>query len=121
LIIHSVNQKDVYNLFRKVLHILIPAKNAAKEFYKAMKAKRPASPELMQLIAFRSAQAAFPILHDHHVGECDYNYFKDKGWLDRTTKYFIDIKVNPVKNLIAVLMGKIVKRNITKDFHGVPW
>lgn len=95
--------------------------NAAKKFYESMKTKRPASPELIQLIAFRSAQVAFQILHDYHIGECDYNYFRNKGWLKETTQYFVDAKVNPVKNLIAVLMAKMFRRDIIKDLQGVPW
>jgi multimeric flavodoxin WrbA len=95
--------------------------NAAKIFYESMKGKRSASPELIQLIGFRSAQAAFQILHDYHIGECDYNYYKEKGWLDETTQYFVNVKVNPIKNMIAVLMGKMMRRDVAKDLQGVPW
>ena len=94
---------------------------AARKFFEALQAKQPPSPGLQELIAFRAAQAAFATVHEYNLGEGDHNYYKNKGWFERDSRYFTDAKINPVKNVIAILVGKIVRRNVLKDLQGVPW
>ncbi len=94
---------------------------AARKFFEALQAKQPPSPRLISLIAFRAQQAAFATAHEYNLSECDYTYFKENGWFEKGRQYYTDAKINPVKNMIAVLVGKIVRRNTLKEFQGVPW
>jgi multimeric flavodoxin WrbA len=94
---------------------------AANRLYNAMAAGTPASPGLINLIAFRSQQAAFALSHEYHLSDCDYLYFREKGWLDGKRQYYIDVGVNPLKSLIARIIGRWVRRNIAKEMQGIPW
>jgi hypothetical protein len=94
---------------------------AARKFFEALQTNKPPSPKLIELMAFRAQQAAFAVCHDYNLAECDYNYFKNKGWFERNRQYYTDAKINPLKNVIAVIVGKMVKRKTLKDLQGVPW
>ncbi len=94
---------------------------AADRLYDAMAAGMPASPGLINLIAFRSQQTAFALSHEYHLSDCDYLYFKEKGWLDQKRQYYIDVRANPLKSLIARIIGKWVRRNMKKEMQGGPW
>lgn len=95
--------------------------NAANRFYSAMVAREPAPPGLINLIAFRSQQAAFALSHEYHLSDCDYLYFQEKGWLDEKRQYYIDAKVNPLKGFVSLIIGKWVRRSMVKELQGVPW
>lgn len=95
--------------------------NAANAFHNAMVAKEPVSPGLINLIAFRSQKALFALSHEHHLWEKDYLYFKEKGWLEEDRQYYIDVRINPIKNFIAVIIGKWFRRNMAKELQGIPW
>lgn len=90
---------------------------AAETFYRTIEARKLLSPKLINLIAFRGQQAAFSLAHQFSIGEADYCYFNEHGWLDKERQYYIDTKMNPLKNLIAVLLGKIAKRNMLKELQ----
>ena len=94
---------------------------AALIFFNALQSSDPRSPKLTSLIAFRSQQAAFAASHEYNLAQSDYNYFKENGWLEASRKYYADAKINPIKNLIAVLVGKITKRKVLEELQGVPW
>lgn len=90
---------------------------AAEKFYRMIDEGTPFSPKLINLMAFRGQQAAFSLGHQFGLGDADYNYFKERGWLEQDRKYYIDVKVNPVKNLIAALIGKIARRSTQKELQ----
>jgi multimeric flavodoxin WrbA len=94
---------------------------AADGFYNAMAARKPVTPGLINLIAFRSQQAAFALSHEYGLSDCDYLYFQEKGWLDENRRYYIDVRVNPLKNFIAWIIGKWVRRSTEKELQGIPW
>lgn len=94
---------------------------AAMKFFDALQDKEPPSPSLINLIAFRAQQAAFALSHDYNLADCDYNYFKEKGWFEKDRQYYTSAKINPIKNMIAVLIGKVVKRRALEELQGVPW
>ena len=94
---------------------------AARKFFEALQMTKSPSPKLIELMAFRAQQAAFAACHDYNLAECDYNYFKNKGWLERNRQYYTDAKINPLKNMIALMVGKMVKRKTLEDLRGVPW
>ena len=90
---------------------------AAQKFHSMIIAGRPPSPRLINLIAFRGQQASFSLSHQFGLGDADYKYFNERGWLDERRQYYIDVKVNPLKNLIAVLLGKVARRNMLKELQ----
>ncbi len=90
---------------------------AAQKFYSVIRARRPQSPKLINLIAFRGQQASFSLSHRFGTGDADYKYFKERGWLDERRQYYIYVKVNPLKNLIAWLLGRVARRNMLKEFQ----
>lgn len=90
---------------------------AAQKFYSIIKAGKPQSPRLINLIAFRGQQSAFALSHQFGLAEADYNYFKERGWFDERRSYYTDIKVNPIKNLIALIIGRIARRNMMKELQ----
>jgi multimeric flavodoxin WrbA len=94
---------------------------AANKFYSAVVAREPATPGLINLIAFHSQQAAFALSHKYGLPDCDYLYFQEKGWLDENRRYYIDVRVNPLKNFIAGIIGKWVRRSTEKELQGIPW
>jgi len=49
------------------------------------------------------------------VSPADYRYWKEKGWLDRGTKYFVDVPVNPLYNIIGVIVEWFSARGVKKD------
>lgn len=94
---------------------------AAMKFFDALQDKELPSPNLFNLIAFRAQQTAFSLSHDYNLADCDYNYFKEKGWFEKDRQYYTNAKINPIKNMIAVLIGKVVKRKALEELQGVPW
>ena len=80
--------------------------NAANAFHDSLVSKKPVSPGLINLMAFRSQQALFALSHEYNLSESDYLYFKEKGWLEENRQYYIDVKVNTLKNFIDMIIGK---------------
>jgi multimeric flavodoxin WrbA len=71
------------------------------------------SPGLMDVVLFHGQRAAFSQLEE--VSPADYRYWKEKGWLDRGTKYFVDVPVNPLYNIIGVIVEWFSARGVKKD------
>jgi len=95
---------------------------AAEKFYKALISREPIKPKLINLIGFKAQQTAFGLTHQYGHGDADYRYFKDRGWLDKGRQYYVDARINPVKALIARLVGWYFRRNLVKDLEeGVLW
>ena len=82
-------------------------------FYRAIEKKKYPSPSLYRLIGFRAQQAAFFLTRE--TGSADYRYFEEHGWFDRRRKFYTDVRVNPVKDLIARLVGYWVRRSVKRE------
>jgi hypothetical protein len=67
-----------------------------------MVAKEPVSPGLINLIVFRGQKASFALSHEYHLWE-------------------IDVRINPIKNFVTMIIGKWVRRNMAKELQGIPW
>ena len=80
------------------------AERAAQAFHKALHAPRP-SPGLMDLITFRAQQVFFSLNRDETPAE--YEYFLEQGWFNPQRTYYVDVPVNPLKDLVARLVGRI--------------
>jgi multimeric flavodoxin WrbA len=64
------------------------------------------SPSLTDLVAFRVMRTVIEINQDSVTR--DYNYWNERGWM--TANYFNEAPVNPFKNLVARLVGSMVRR-----------
>lgn len=85
---------------------------AASRFYNAFQKKRR-SPGLKDVLIFHAQKASFGELGQS--SPADYSYWREKGWFDPDTKYYVDIPVNPVYNIVGKVSEKILKRKMRKD------
>jgi multimeric flavodoxin WrbA len=86
-------------------------KQAALEFYNSFTKKRR-SPGYRDILIFHAQRASFGELEQ--ISPADYEYWKEKGWLDPNTKYYIDLPVNPVYNTIGWISEQILRRKTRK-------
>lgn len=72
-------------------------------FYKAIRAKGPATPSLSDVIGFRSIQTMGNELGAMYesIYPADYQYWREKGWMDRNKYYYTDAKIGIGKKLLA--------------------
>lgn len=70
---------------------------AADRFYRTL--GKPLNPGLMSLSKFRIARDAH--LHDR-PGSVDYEYWKGKGWYEKSAAYFYPVNAGPVKRAAAI-------------------
>ena len=86
---------------------------AAREFSAALKRGLQKSPGMMDVFIFRGQRGAFSQLAD--VSPADYAYWKEKGWFDRRTKYFVDVPVNPLWHAIGTVVEWFSARDVKRD------
>lgn len=67
----------------------------------------------MDLIIFNVQRVSFNELREE--APVDYEYWKNKGWLEKGRKYYVDVPVNPVYHLIARIAGWFVLRQVRRD------
>lgn len=91
---------------------------AAAEFAASLQRPVRRSPGMMDVFIFRGQRAAFSQLAE--ISPADYAYWEEKGWLDRKTKYFVDVPVNPVYDLIGKAVEWYSERGVTKDLASGP-
>ncbi|MCA1915123.1 flavodoxin family protein [Methanospirillum hungatei] len=87
--------------------------NAAHAFSEALRRSRRRSPGLKDVIIFHGQRAAFSQLMTQ--SPADYQYWKEKGWLDKKVKYFVPLPVNPLYHAIGVLVEWIATKKVKKD------
>lgn len=90
---------------------------AARGFASALKRPERKRPGLYDVIIFHGQRAAFTKLVKQ--SPADYQYWKEKGWLDRKTRYFVDIPVNPIYHAIGMavewLSGRQIQKNMLQE------
>jgi len=91
---------------------------SAGEFATALRRPVRKSPGLYDIIIFRGQRGAFSQLAE--VSPADYQYWKEKGWFDRGTRYFVDVPINPLYHAIGILVEWFSKREIKKDLEPGP-
>jgi len=91
---------------------------AAGEFAGALKRRQRKSPKLSDIMVFHGQRAAFSQLMTE--SPADYKYWKEKGWLDKGVKYFVDLPINPLYHLIGVLIEWFARRKVRKDLVHKP-
>jgi hypothetical protein len=85
---------------------------AALVFYNSLMKKRH-SPGLKDVLAFHFQKVSFG--KPGYTAPADYAYWKEKGWLDPKAKYYVDIPVNPVYNVIGWISEQMLRRKMRKD------
>lgn len=63
-------------------------------------------PTLFSLVSFRIQQKYYRT--SNRVGALDRAYWKEKGWLNSNTYFYMPVKCNPVKLLISNVLGAII-------------
>lgn len=91
---------------------------AARDFAAALQRGSRKSPGMMDVFIFRGQRGAFSQLAE--ISPADYTYWKEKGWFDRRTKYFVDVPVNPVYDLIGKAVEWYSERGVQKDLASGP-
>ena len=96
---HEVNQKktskEMTNLLKKI-----------DCFYKAIIDKKPVKPTMLKLITFQLQRKAF----GHAPKElADYQFWKQKGWLEDNCNYYYDVKTSKSKIKFATMIAKLVQ------------
>ncbi len=77
-------------------------KKAAKKFYDSLETERP-KPGLFSMASFLFAKKNFKIVNQE---SCDYNYWKNNGWLENNVDYYYNPETNFFKKAIARLLSK---------------
>ena len=86
---------------------------AARTFYHSIKTKERKSPKLSQLIQYRMMRVHAIDTKEYFTA--DYKYYKEKGLLDKSKKYFIDSEINIFKNMFAGMIEKLIIRAMSKS------
>jgi hypothetical protein len=83
------------------------------KFYTAIKEKKPRKLTFMDHLGFRLMQASYARVET--MSPTDYVYWKEKGWLERDSRYFHDnVNWNWFKDLVPRLIGWITGRQVDK-------
>jgi len=85
----------------------------ARIFYHSLKTKERKAPKLGELIQFRVMRVHAIDTKEYFTA--DYKYYKEKGLLDRSKKYFIDIEINFFNNMFAGMIEKLIARAMSKS------
>ncbi|KAJ49638.1 multimeric flavodoxin WrbA [Clostridium tetanomorphum] len=87
---------------------------ASKAFYNSLIDTKPEKPGLIKLISFNLQKYAF---YGAEKGLADYQYWKNKGWLEKGTEYYYNVKINPFKRALSKAVVKIWYFNIPKPIN----
>jgi multimeric flavodoxin WrbA len=78
-------------------------KKLSKEYYSHLKENNYPTPSILELALFRISRTNIKINLDENYK--DYLYYKDNGWFE--SKYYYDVKLNPLKKLAGRIFDNI--------------
>jgi len=81
---------------------------AADAFLQALQRPERPSPSLKDVMLFHGQRASFAEMEG--IFPVDYAYWKEHGWLEKKTKYFVDVPVNPLYHLAGTVMEWSMRR-----------
>lgn len=97
--IHEVNPKKTAKEMKRL-------QKRTNKFYKTIIDNRPVQPTMLKLLTFKLQQKGF----GHAPKDlADYQFWKEKGWLENDCHYFYDVKLSRVKIQIASAVAKMVQ------------
>lgn len=88
---------------------------AANNFSAALLRKKRKIPGIMEVVIFHAQKAVFSQLEKE--SPCDYQYWKQQGWLEPGVKYFTDVQVNPLFQAIGIIVERIQMRQVKKGLE----
>lgn len=91
---------------------------AAREFAAALRSPARKSPGLYDVMVFFGQRGAFSQMEG--ISPADYRYWKERGWLDPGTTYFVDVPVNPLYRAIGRIAGWFSARGVRRDLAPGP-
>ena len=84
-----------------------------RTFYTAIKEQRPKKLTFVDHLGFRLMQASYARLET--LSPTDYAYWRDKGWIEKDTRYFHDnVRRNPLYDTIARFAGWMTGRQVDR-------
>lgn len=84
-------------------------KKLANEYSKALNKRGINEPTLYQIIMFQGLKSKTYIM------EADYNYWTEKGWLDKL--YYDESELGVFKKIVSIVLANIVRSLTKKMFH----
>jgi hypothetical protein len=76
----------------------------ANRFYRALMDPRPVKPSVIKLMVFKKQQKAFGAAP---VDLADFQFWKEKGWLEKTATYYYPVEIGKVKKACASLLSRV--------------
>lgn len=83
---------------------------AGKRLHAAIERGSRSAPSFMETAYFRIQQAAFEVNREEQPA--DYEYFAERGWLNPSRKWYVDVPVNPLYDLGARAIARFVRRRV---------
>lgn len=91
---------------------------AAREFAAALQRPAQKSPGLYDVMVFFGQRGAFSQMKE--ISPVDYRYWKERGWFDPGTGYFVDVPVNPLYRAIGRIVEWVSARGVRRDLVSGP-
>lgn len=86
---------------------------ASAKFYSELKKDGVKKPGFISVLSFRLQKDAFS-RKDKNLA--DYKYWKDKGWLEKETKFYYNVKINFVLRAVTGIIAKLITfKNLKPD------
>jgi hypothetical protein len=90
---------------------------AAEAFLAALQRGTRSRPKLFDVIGFHVGRAPSDELGD--LAPADHTYWKEKGWLEKGRRYYVDVPVNPLYHGIGVLVESYLRRKIRMELKAI--
>lgn len=89
---------------------------AARAFFRALAEGRERRPGLGSVIVFHAQRASFDELAD--FAPTDHAYWKERGWLDPSARYYTSARVNPLYDAVGRIVEWVLRWNLRRDLAG---
>lgn len=81
---------------------------AGRDFFEVLQRDRRPRPGLMDVAYFRIQQAVYKV--NRNEQPADHRYFEERGWLDRSCRWYREARINPFYDLCARAVARAVRR-----------
>ncbi len=85
---------------------------AADNFYRKLKNNKLLKPSVYDLVYFKMWK--INTLAGKNLNPADYNYWKDKGWLE--SNYYYNVRIGPINKILAAFGGAIINSMMHKVY-----
>ncbi|WP_455543055.1 hypothetical protein [Intestinibacter sp.] len=77
----------------------------ARKIINQLNSKKLIKPSFSRMIAFNAQKKVYK---NSNKEKADYKYWKQNGWLEKDCKFYIDARINPLKNLLAKIISNVM-------------